>query len=110
MTDRNKSNSLSLLVVAALTAGVTLGGAARADDWPQWGHDRSKNMVSGAKGLPSRITSYNVCYTKLLRCPLSCWVGMSAPSEASTFPLIDSQRFDVVVLWPTATEALRPSR
>lgn len=25
---------------------------ARADDWPQWGHDSSRNMVSPDKGIP----------------------------------------------------------
>ena len=33
-----------------LFTGVTL-----ADDWPMWGHDPSRNMVSAEKGLPSSL-------------------------------------------------------
>ena len=31
------------------------GTATAADDWPMWGHDPSRNMVSRDKGLPTQI-------------------------------------------------------
>src|SRR2546425_10468864 len=38
-------------VLALLLLGV-LPVLAGAGDWPMWGHDSSRNMVSGEKGLP----------------------------------------------------------
>jgi outer membrane protein assembly factor BamB len=40
-----------ILVAAAILAGTT--SLAVAGDWPQWGHDQSKNMVSGETDMPS---------------------------------------------------------
>src|SRR5437879_6290156 len=31
---------------------ILLAAPAFAGDWPQWGHDNSRNMVSTEKGLP----------------------------------------------------------
>jgi len=39
------------IALAALTL-VTCAGAARAEDWPQWGRDPSRNMASTEKPLP----------------------------------------------------------
>jgi outer membrane protein assembly factor BamB len=40
------------LILAVLLLGV-LPVLAGAGDWPMWGHDSSRNMVSGEKGLPA---------------------------------------------------------
>jgi outer membrane protein assembly factor BamB len=40
--------------VVSFALAIALGGAAAwAGDWPTWGHDGSRNMVSQEKGLPT---------------------------------------------------------
>src|SRR3954469_18760424 len=39
---------------------VLLAGAAIAADWPQWGHDPSRNMVSDEKHLPAEMSAGTV--------------------------------------------------
>src|SRR5262249_20848037 len=51
-TPRSKMNStfgrfLAVVLIAAFPAFVSAG------DWPMWGHDSSRNMVSDEKGLPT---------------------------------------------------------
>ena len=36
----------------SLLASLLCGTVALAGDWPQWGHDNSRNMVASDKGLP----------------------------------------------------------
>lgn len=43
--------SLACVAIACLFATTALA----ADDWPMWGHDASRNMVSPEKGLPTAI-------------------------------------------------------
>src|SRR5258706_8261054 len=40
------------LWLGACVGVLLLAPAAHAADWPQWGHDNSRNMVSTEKGLP----------------------------------------------------------
>lgn len=47
MADRTR------ILAAALTAGALLTGALPSQDWPQWGRDRTRNMVApDVKGIP----------------------------------------------------------
>src|SRR2546428_12051932 len=41
-----RASVLAILLLGALPVLVGAG------DWPMWGHDSSRNMVSGEKGLP----------------------------------------------------------
>ncbi len=36
--------------------GVSCDAAAQGSDWPQWGRDHTRNMVSGATGLPDSFS------------------------------------------------------
>jgi len=40
-------------VIFASAVLLTLGAAAQAGDWPMWGRDQTRNMVSDEKGLPT---------------------------------------------------------
>src|SRR5207249_12040031 len=42
-----RASVLAILLLGALPVLVGAG------DWPMWGHDSSRNMVSGEKGLPT---------------------------------------------------------
>ncbi|MHC4390936.1 MAG: PQQ-binding-like beta-propeller repeat protein, partial [Planctomycetota bacterium] len=44
--------ALPLATAALLLGAVLTATPAPADDWPQWGRDASKNMVSAEKGIP----------------------------------------------------------
>jgi len=40
------------ILLAFVGVAASCAPAARADDWPQWGRDASRNMVSDEIGLP----------------------------------------------------------
>src|SRR5436190_13302753 len=46
---------LSSLAPLLLSAGI--GCAAFGADWPQWGHDPSRNVVSDEKHLPAEMSA-----------------------------------------------------
>lgn len=48
MTD---STGLPLFALGALMLAAT----SHAQDWPQWGHDQTRNMVSATKGIPAEF-------------------------------------------------------
>lgn len=47
-------NSLAALAVSLL---APLAAAQAGGDWPQWGHDYSRNMVAGVRGLPATFVT-----------------------------------------------------
>ena len=48
-----ESKPTSALIVCVLAAGPVLASAPPADDWPMWGRNPTRNMVTVEKGLPA---------------------------------------------------------
>jgi outer membrane protein assembly factor BamB len=54
---RRAAAAAAVAAWTAVTAWIAVPAAARAADWPAWGRDASRNMVSGEKGLPASFSA-----------------------------------------------------
>jgi len=51
------SDSLPTLLLLALAGTLASHAAAQDSDWPTWGRDQTRNMVSDTKGLPDEFVA-----------------------------------------------------
>ena len=76
------SSAIGIPLMVFLTAGQW---------WPRHNREHSRHVLV-ATGLSCRITSYNVCYTKLLRVLSSA--GLSQPAQVVGIALLHRQGDD----------------